>query len=283
MHRVAILTHARQRLDKPPYFLGAIAEVWRERGIDVVVMSGLGPPADTDLAILHVDLTRIPQPYLDAAARWPRVLNLRPHDIAKRAISRHCVRPDDGYQGPVIVKTDANSAGEPEARLARSRSWMRRHWHKARKRLPGVPRRQRLNYRIFGSPQAVPAAVWRDPRFVVEQFRAERDGDDYCLRTWSFLGDAEIHSLSWSRDPVIKSRNVHRRELLGEVPAQLRAFRAERGFDLGKFDYAISGGEVVLYDANRTPALRVNQPDSMAASIRTLASGIDFYLKGNSL
>ena len=282
MRRVVILRHARQRLDKPLYFLGAIAEVWRERGIEVLVMSGLAAPVEADLAILHIDLTRIPQPYLDAAARWPRVLNLRPHDISKRAISRHRVQPGDGYRGPVIIKTDANSAGEPEARLARSRSWMRRRWHKLRKRLPGVPGRQRLNYRIFASPDEVPAPVWRDPRLVVEQFRAERDGEDYCLRTWSFLGDADTHSLSWSRDPVIKSRNVHRREPLGEVPAQLCAFRAERGFDFGKFDYAVSGGEVVLYDANRTPALRVNQRKSVAASIRTLASGIDVYLKGIS-
>ena len=159
MRRVVILRHARQRLDKPLYFLGAIAEVWRQRGIEVLVMSGLDPPVEADLAILHIDLTRIPQPYLDAAARWPRVLNLRPHDISKRAISRHRVQPGDGYRGPVIIKTDANSAGEPEARLARSRSWMRRRWHKLRKRLPGVPRRQRLNYRIFASPDEVPAAL----------------------------------------------------------------------------------------------------------------------------
>ena len=37
------------------------------------------------------------------------------------------------------------------------------------------------------------------------------------------------------------------------VPEELRQTRRQLGFDYGKFDYGVVNGEVVLYDANRTP------------------------------
>jgi len=46
----------------------------------------------------------------------------------------------------------------------------------------------------------VPAQVWNDRRFVVERFLSEERDGLYGLRTWTFFGDQETNSLSWSPD-----------------------------------------------------------------------------------
>jgi len=56
-------------------------------------------------------------------------------DIRKSAFSRNLVRPGDGWDGPVIVKSDLNCAGRPE-RLLREPAWVRSH--APRPRLCGI-------------------------------------------------------------------------------------------------------------------------------------------------
>ena len=48
----------------------------------------------------------------------PRVVNRQVRDSSKRRVSRNLVRPGDGWEGPVIVKTDRNHGGLPEADTA---------------------------------------------------------------------------------------------------------------------------------------------------------------------
>src|SRR5688500_421839 len=103
MAHVVILTHRDDGFVRGSYFLREIADVWRERGLRVTVVSGPGRYVDGDVAVLHVDLTRVPDPYRELARRYRRVMNERVIDISKRRVSDQVVRPCDGYRGPVIV------------------------------------------------------------------------------------------------------------------------------------------------------------------------------------
>jgi hypothetical protein len=130
--RLAILTHLRQGLQQNCMVGRLMRTVWQPAGIEVVLQQGLRNPPEADLALLHVDLTAIPSDYLALAARYPRCLNLAVRDISKRHISRNLVGPDDGCDGPVIVKTDRNYGGRPEhalwlaegGRERRARDWL---------------------------------------------------------------------------------------------------------------------------------------------------------------
>ena len=133
---------------------------------------------------------------------------MRPSTAAgKRAFSAHIVRPEDGYEGPVIVKTERNYGGRPEARFAARRSvWARAVGH-AKRKLPWrlVHELPAEAYPIFASPREVPPGVWRNPNLLVQRLLCERHGDLYALRRWTFLGDCEIHNISFGTTPIVKA------------------------------------------------------------------------------
>lgn len=260
--RLVILVHRHDAFEKKGYFLREMARVWEQNGLSVRVLNGPAPDTDADLAILHVNWTVVPEDYLAFIRRYPRVLNGRVQDISKRFISRNLVECGDGWQGPVIVKTNRNHGGLPEARQTE----------------PETTRLTVPDYRVFDSSNQVPEEVWRDGDLVVERFLPERRDGYYCLRTWTFLGDKEMNSLSYSARPIIKSGSVVRREIVSEVPNEIRSLREELGFDFGKFDYAIVDGRAVLYDANRTPALGHLPKERFLPGLRLLAEGIRAYL-----
>jgi len=280
MQQIVILVHQYDAFEKGGYFLRDIAEIWRENGLRVTVLQGLEDRTNADLAILHVDLTVVPDDYLAFVRQYPVVLNGRVEDISKRRITANLVRRGDGYQGAVIVKTDRNCGGVMESHLVRKGTLLHRYAQRLRDRLPwGF--RSRLStsdYRIFDSVHDVPRAVWHNPDLIVERFLPERRDDYYCLRTWFFLGDRETNSVSYSKQPIVKAGNVLRREVVNEVPDELRNIRRDLGFDYGKFDYAIVNDRVVLYDVNRTPALGGLRKERFLPSIRLLAEGIRVYL-----
>src|SRR5688500_19287797 len=112
MAHIAILVHRDGSMDDARYFLGAIADVWREAGHRVSVLGGPGDPAWADVAVLHVDLTVVPADHLAYLKGFSRVLNGAVADISKRRISTNLVRRGDGYGGPVIVKTNLNYGGQ---------------------------------------------------------------------------------------------------------------------------------------------------------------------------
>lgn len=265
MPRIAILVHDKDTFKSTGYFLHRIATLWHQQGFQLSVQQGLGRVREVDLAIMHVDRTVTPEPYRKMVAQYPRVLNGKVFDISKRTVSRHLVLPGDDYQGPVIVKTNYNYGGLQE---------LGDTGVKVDDRL----KLERLQYRVLPSAAAVPVPVWHDPVWVVERFLSEREGEFHCLRTWMFLGDQETNSICYSLEPIVKSRNIVRRERVAEVPEQLRERRRQLGFDFGKFDYAIVNDEVVLYDTNRTPSLGTFEPEVMAPTIELLAKGIHCFL-----
>lgn len=272
--RLVVLVRPEDNFSRTTYLIKIFIEVWRAEGHEVLVHEGLGPPPPADLAILHADLTVIPEAYLALARAYPRTLNGSVGDISKHVISHSGVRRGDGYTGPVIVKTISNCAGVMETRDARHTrgfTWLR---HAVRRRLPWYFRASLDDYPVFSSPAAVPSPVWFNRDLFVERFQPERHEEFYCLRTWVFFGDRETHSISYALSPVIKGGRVVRREPLAEVPAELREIRARLGFDYGKFDYAVVAGRPVLYDVNRTPGTGDKPSPLLQERFSELAAGL---------
>lgn len=285
MARILILVHERGSLSDTSYFLSAMSRVWTEQGHSVVEQRGPAAASpEAEIAFLHVDLTRVDPAYIEFLRRYPRTVNLRTADISKRVVSRGIVQRGDGYDGPVIVKTNANCGGLKESSERRVTPWGRL-LDSARNRLPWSMR-SRLNtaeYRVIESVDAVPLSVWRNHDLVVERFEPEIKDGLYCLRTWVFCGDRETSSICYARDPIVKSHTIIGREALDGVPDEIRVMRRALGFEFGKFDYVLRDGRVVLFDANRTPSLGDFPPAQYLPRVRILAEGLESLLQGPSV
>ena len=273
MSRFLIITHAYDEFFRMKYLLAMLAGYWADAGHHVVVARGLDDWPEADAAILHVDLSVIPTAYIEAAKRYPVVVNGAAADIRKRHVSRHLVRPEDGWTGPVVIKTDLNCGGIPE-QTKRERA----------RETPGAPDLTAEAivftndpYPILQSPGEVPVAVWNHPGLVVERFLPERDSRGFWGRTWIFFGDRERCSRYLSAHPVVKGREILAREP-AEVPEILRAERERLGFDYGKFDFVLHNGEPILFDANRTPGAPPALPELVASNLE-LARGIDALMR----
>jgi hypothetical protein len=252
--KVAVLTHRNDKFESRSYFLALLLDCWKAAGVDVVVLRGTDQYVPADVLILHVDLTVTPEAYITFSRRYPLVINGSVLDISKRRISSHIIGQDDPYAGPVIVKTDLNCGGKQERRLE-NRTPFHQLAGKIMKRFTWAQSGNLTSseYRIFPDSHSVPHRVWGNQRLVVEKFLPERDGAYYCTRHWLFFGDEGLNYRVFSHEPIVKAGNAIRSERGFPVPEPLRALRAQLGFDYGKFDYTMVNGEVILYDANRTP------------------------------
>ena len=278
---IVVLTHARDRFHSRAYTLETLFPHWRAAGHRVRVHEGPQNPPPGDVAVLHVDTTVVPEPYLEAVQQYPTVVNRAVIDISKRRFSAQLVTRNTSYAGPVIVKTNLNCFGTPEAyhdsmraswgalRLRSVRAFAQRLKHAA-----GLDRR----YPIYERPSEVPSHVWDDPQLVVEQFLAERDERGYYLRTWMFLGDRGRCSRVLGPHPVVKASDAIERVVV-PIPDELRAWRERLGFDYGKFDFVMHQGRPVLFDVNRTPGMMANFGAALLAANADLSRGIEAFLR----
>jgi len=273
MAKILVLTHVHDLYAERSFMAAHLARHWSAAGHEVIVQAGPHGAPRADVGILHVDTTVVPREYVDALAGCAVVVNGATLDISKRAYSENLVGPYDAYDGPVIVKTNANSGGIPEA------------LHDARARRLGQPalarppRHMLGAYPIFDSLSAVPLELRGDPALVVEKFLPERDPRGYATRHYTFFGDRERCGRVVGPHPVVKGADMIARTAV-DVPDAIRAWRRKLGFDYGKIDFVIHDGKPVLIDANRTPTMpRGELGPVVQAGMAELAQGLAAFLR----
>ncbi|MDJ0879500.1 MAG: hypothetical protein QNI86_12855 [Halieaceae bacterium] len=256
--RIAILFHKEDRRRKLScYQIYHLSRIWRELGIKVDFVFGVDKFVPADLAILHIDLSVVPDEYLELARRYPFTLNRDVVDIRKSTNSRNLLRAQDFYRGPVIVKSNLNYAGLPERRLKQRRlahSSRLRHWlHNWYQTLNPEALRfdSAQDYRIYDDIHDVPKKYLKRPELVVERFLPEQEGELFFVRIYQFLGDRETCTRITSKHPIISSVTCIGRETVEPHP-EIVSLRHSLGFDYGKFDYVIHRGMPVLFDTNKT-------------------------------
>jgi hypothetical protein len=262
--------HELENLGTRGFAIQLLIDEWKKTGNHVVLGLGTDALPDADLAILHVNLSLVPEIYAEAARVYPVVVNLGALDIRKRSVSRNILTKEDDWGGPVIVKTDENCGGVPE-------------WIAWRRRvdlgLPaGAEPKPLIKYRLYRHKDRVPDFVWTEPRRIVERFLPETDGDSFYLRTWIFFGDRERCRRFTSKKPLIKGSDYLAFQD-APVPEMLREERKRLGFDYGKFDFVIHAGQPVLLDVNKTPGIPPRSRPQLREAYAQLAGGIDPLLK----
>ena len=263
MTRIAVLLHAQtSREQVPPWIALQMEEAWREAGHEVSILYGPDDTSEADLLVPNVDLTVLPRAYTDFYDRFEHVVNRDVVDISKRAFSKLRVKPGDGYEGPVIVKTNLNAGGMPEEKIhgkpARESKWRRMLYRRDRKTgfHPKLAIRP-WKYPIFDSIRDVPAETFEDDYFHVEKFLPEREGEHWATRSYVCAGNHEFSIRNVADRPIVKANGIVDRQVV-DVPEQMREIRRELSFDFGKFDYTEIDGEVHLFDVNRTPTFARN-------------------------
>lgn len=259
--KIIILFHQNDRGRAHKYVISSLAEYWREKGLEVEYLFGFKEYVPADLVIVHVNLSLIPDEYLEFAGRYPRALNSRVKDIRKSSFSRNLVKPGDAYEGKVIVKSDLNHAGWPELRLNDASFHGRRAYPIFMRRLSSLARgfsprlskliKTPLDYRIYDNIGSVPQACFSSPGLVVEKFLPEKENGLYHIRYCTFLGSRMTCTRVASKEPVIKYSNSISMETVEPHP-DMAALRQKLNFDYGKFDYTVRDGKAVLLDANIT-------------------------------
>ena len=282
--RILVVHTKDEPFDEQPFVIHLLAEEWRKRGIPVEVTDTLAEPTGPDVLVFpHTDMTAIPPPLAKVLSRCGRVINRRVTDIAKRTFSRFLVNSPEEYAGAVIVKTNLNYGGKPEMRIVAARGG--EPWERLKNYLlmpwPVSGMLKAEEYPIYREARNVPPLVWENPRLVVEKFLPEQEGDLYCLRQYVFLGEAEFNTRALSKSMLVKSRGIVRREVLDRTPPAVRALRDKLGFDYGKFDYVMHGGEPVVFDVNRTFSYDPDRKsESAGAMVTALADAIAPFMVG---
>jgi len=285
--RIAILAHAAdRRRPERSYIIDHFAGCWREDGHEVVALYGTERFVHADLILVHVDLSVVPEEYLEFAARYPIVLNGRVGDIRKSVLSENLVGREDPWGGAVIVKSDLNYGGNPERMLAQT--WLDRRvraWGRVQRIADQMARREPMlsswqEYQVFDRLSDVPDEWFENRNAVVERFRPEFADGLYHLRMYQFMGDRWVCTRLASPYPILKAETSTQVERIEPHP-EVIAWRERLGMDYGKLDYVINDGEVVLLDANKTTGASRHLADSeLQAMRRYLAEGMYSYLRG---
>ena len=158
-----------------------MAKVWAKSGFTVHIFIGTDHYIPADILIVHVDLSVVPESYFNFAARFPTVLNGHVKDIRKSVTSAYLVKPGDGYNGQVMVKSNLNCGGTPEELFTTEPSPVVRNIDD--------PLR---GYKIYESIDRVPSEILDSSDWVVERFLPQEENGVYYNNCYMFMDDAEF-------------------------------------------------------------------------------------------
>lgn len=286
--RIAILFHKNDTEETlKSTLITYLSEFWREDGHEVFFLFGTEKFIPADLLIIHVDLTVVPESYLEFAKQYPIVLNENITDIRKSTISQNLLTQNDAWTGPVIVKSNQNCAGLPELIRGGYRGKMKKLYYRYMKklRLRSLLRtpQSAYDYKVYDSLGRVPRYCFRHPDLVVEKFIPEKEGDYYCVRMASFLGERKYCIRLKSRFPIVKGNTTEVTEDISNPHPDIEKYRKQLNFDYGKFDYVVLNGEFFLLDANKTIGYSTNlgKQVSLNQTRRFRAKGLYSYFDQN--
>jgi hypothetical protein len=281
--RVAILFHENYRKyrRRNDYQIGHLASCWRASGHDVTFLYGVRAFEPADVLVMHVDLSVVPEEYLEFGRRYPVAINLGITDVRKSAFSENVIRRDDPYSGPVIVKSNLNYAGIPERLLSRSRLAMA--VDHVVSRVPAVRARRGLrfgtpsDYRVYDSIRDVPPEAFASPEFVVEKFLPEQEDGLYSVRLFHCFGDRWSCVVNRSTDRIVRAGKKVSRADVDPHPEVLEV-RHRLKLDYGKIDYVVREGRAVVFDVNKTPGHGATIRPHAVERFRHLAAGLSSFL-----
>jgi hypothetical protein len=271
---VLILTGEHAPVRQNVYLYEALANRWKSYGLKIQIHKGPRNVPNADLVLLHVDLTHLPEEYDEALQGHPLVLNRKVKNISKKNISHNLISQQTDYQGAVIVKTDNNFGGIPEARTRMNRFALPPFFKPSWKKVKSLDAH---NYPIYAHKSDVPPGIWTNPHLVVEKFLPEIENNLYYIRYYIFLGDKHWVGRFGSKHPVVKFNKMVTEDQRLEVPEELRKFRENMGFDYGRFDYVVHDGKIILLDINKTLG-GADHLEAYKKELDYLAEGIKTFL-----
>lgn len=256
-YRIAVLMHDRDNMQTLEYsIIKFFAKYWEEDDHEVIFLFGIEKFVPADLVFVHVDLSIVPDSYLEFAQQYPIAINGKVKDIRKSVYSSGVLKPDDEWDGPVIVKSDKNCAGTPE--LIRG-GLIGRVKKKLLKTInnkyldtltPGIL--TAMDYQVYDHLNLVPKTYFYHPGLVIEKFIPEMDGNQFAVRMTSFLGDRNSTIHLKGKHPILKGDTAETVIHSTEYHPDVLKWRKNLNFDYGKFDYVVADGKAILIDANKT-------------------------------
>lgn len=275
MRDVCILMHGASRpSDVRNWAIDDFVGHWRNDGLDVEYLFGTEHRVPARILLVHVDLSVVPDEYLEFAAGYERVINGTVRDIRKSTYSTLQIGPDSDYDGPVIVKSDYNCAFLGERIL-----WSRGTELDVEPSYPH-PISSQLDYRLYRRASAVPRAIAEHPSTIVERFAPEWERGLYHTRCYHFLGPVWTCVRLAAREPIVLGRNAVSSEDV-EPPASVVQVREKMGLDYGKIDFVISDGQPIVIDINKTTGSgAVSDNPIVSAHRRKRAAAIHTMLGG---
>jgi hypothetical protein len=263
------LIRLKKRPESTRPIISHLALRWQEMGYKVITHYGTQKLPEADIVFLHVDKTIVPDAYAQAVSNYPVVLNRHILDISRRNYSSITLSKDDDYDGEVIVKTNRNYGGRPEARDKAKSSKINESWEN-REVL------KTLDYAIFKNIAAVPPGVWINKNLIVEKFLPEKEGDLFFVRYWTFFGDKSLSGRFGSTNPIVKFGNMETPDKQIPIPEELLLLRKKLKIDYGRFDYVVHAGKSIVIDVNKTQGSNTSM-ERFKADLDYLANGIKYY------
>ena len=288
IRRIAILVHRNDRKALQfPYIVWRLAREWERKGAKIELVRGTRKVVDADILFPQIDLSVIPDEYLRYYENFPVVVNRNLTDIRKSSFSANRVKPGDGWDGPVMLKSNLNFGGQPEARLGGITDLVKRIASRLQQSIPGAQKfgsgmLDPYNYPIYQQASDVPAEVFENPAIVVERFLQEPSADGYVLRSYNFLGNCGFTRRRVSDQAIVKAANSRLIDA-PPLPPELLEFRKSLCFDYGKIDYLMHEGKPVVLDINTTPTIVSGSgQDKLLIGLDELAPGIGDIAKETS-
>lgn len=282
--RIAVLLYEKDNHQTlKQHLICLLAEQWRQDGHEVIFLFGIDEFVPADLLFVHIDLSIVPDSYLEFAKRYPIAINGTIKDIRKSTYIPDLLERGDSWDGPVIVKSDNNSAGIPERKragyLGKLHEKVLKAIHRFKAGTSPLTIRTALDYKVYDHLREVPQLYFHHPGLVIQKFTPEMDKGLYCTNSIFFLGDQISCARLKSKNPIVKDHTVIDLDRNVEPHPDILALRKKLKFDYGKFDYVNHRGDAILLDANKTVGWPPNLSDKQEAisKIKDRAKGLYCY------